>query len=257
MTDQSAFLGDKHKAAIVAMSVSVLLLLPSSLGIGGTIIQQAFAQFNLPLLDEGDTEGGGLVVEDDTTTTTTPSDTTTTPSGTTTTPSGSAGGSDNPAAYLLAERNSNPLRGFMGTTLPAPGAGGNAPADGSGYVVTGRNRIFANDSGVESFVTEMNIAAIDGSSFHNITIREGDPHRFEATAGNGTTSASASMTGNIFVDGAATPAVENAPMTLVVRGQTVALEGIDIDETRITDPTQQQILSIIDGQTIYGTVPRT
>jgi hypothetical protein len=65
------------------------------------------------------------------------------------------------------------------------------------------------------------------------------------------------MTGNIFVDGAATPAVENAPMTLVVRGQTVALEGIDIDETRITDPTQQQILSIIDGQTIYGTVPRT
>jgi len=255
MTDQSAFLGDKHKAAIVAMSLSVLLLLPSSLGIGRTIIQQAFAQFNLPLWDEGDTEGGGLVVEDDTATT--PSDTATTPSGTATTPSGTTGGSDNPSAYLLAERNSDPLRGFMGTTLPAPGAGGNALADGSGYIVTGRNRIFANDSGVESFVTEMNIASIDGSSFHNITIREGDPHRFEATAGNDTTSASASMTGNIFVDGATTPTVENAPMTLAVRGQTVALQGIDIDETRIADPTQQQILSVIDGQTIYGTVPRT
>jgi hypothetical protein len=50
MTDQFAFLGDKCKAAIAAMSLGVLLLLPASLGYGGTIIQEAFGQFNLPLL---------------------------------------------------------------------------------------------------------------------------------------------------------------------------------------------------------------
>ena len=38
MTDQFAFLGDKCKVAIaVAMSLGVLLLLPASLGYGGTI----------------------------------------------------------------------------------------------------------------------------------------------------------------------------------------------------------------------------
>ena len=45
-------------------------------------------------------------------------------------------------------------------------------------------------------------------------------------------------------------------MTLTVRGQTFALEDIDIDETTITDPGQQEIISIIDGQSIYGTFPR-
>ena len=49
MTDQFAFLGDKRKASIAAMYfAAVLLLLPASLGFGGTIIQEAFGQFNLP-----------------------------------------------------------------------------------------------------------------------------------------------------------------------------------------------------------------
>ena len=49
------FLGDARKAAIVlAMSMSVILLLPASLGFGcGTIIiTEASAQFNLPILEE-------------------------------------------------------------------------------------------------------------------------------------------------------------------------------------------------------------
>jgi len=260
MTDQIAFLGDKRKAVFAATGLAVLLLLPASLGFGGTIIQEAFAQFNLPLLEDeetAETEDGDLVVEEGETTTP-PTTTTTTPPTTTTTTPATTGNVD-PAAYMLAERNVNPLRGFIGTTLPEPGAGGNAPTgtDGSGYVVTGRNRIFANDSSVESFVTEMNIAAIDGSSIHNITIREGEPSTFEATAGNDTGSASSSIVGSIFINGAATPAIENVPMTLTVRGQVLAIEGIDIDENAITDPTQRQILSIIDGRTIYGTLPRT
>ena len=55
MTDQIAFLENKRKVAIaVAMSLGVLLLLPGSLGYGGTIIiQEAFGQFNLPLLRRG------------------------------------------------------------------------------------------------------------------------------------------------------------------------------------------------------------
>src|SRR5918998_5402117 len=257
MTDQFAFLGDTRKAAIVAMSLGILLLLPASLGYGGTIIQEAFAQFNLPLLEEDDTEeteeeDGDLVVEEeDTTTTTPPPATTTTPPPATTTT-----GIPDAAAYMQAPVNTDPLRGFVGSTLPTQGAGDNAPTGDSGYVVTGRSRIFANDSGVETFVAEMNVAAIDGSSFHNITIREGSPHRFELTASN-ETSVSSSIVGDIFLNGGPAPVIDNVPMTLAVRGQTFAIEGIDIDETRLTDPGQRETLSIIDGQSIYGTIPRT
>src|SRR5918998_4819148 len=158
MTDQFAFLGDTRKAAIVAMSLGILLLLPASLGYGGTIIQEAFAQFNLPLLEEDDTEeteeeDGDLVVEEeDTTTTTPPPATTTTPPPATTTT-----GIPDAAAYMQAPVNTDPLRGFVGSTLPTQDAGGNAPTGDSGYVVTGRSRIFANDSGVETFVAEMNV----------------------------------------------------------------------------------------------------
>jgi hypothetical protein len=262
MIDQFAFLGDKRKASIAAMSLAVLLLLPASLGFGGTIIQEAFGQFNLPLLEEDTEEDGDLVVEEEETppaTTTTPPATTTTPPATTTTPPATTTTDiPDPAAYVLAPVNTDPLRGFIGNTLPTPGAGGDAaiPADGSGYIMTGRSRIFANDSGIETFLTGMYISAIDGSSFHNITIREGDPHRFEVTAGNETTAASSSVTGNIFLDGSTTPVIENVPMTLTVRGQTLALEDIDIDETTITDPGHRETLSIIDGQSIYGTFPR-
>jgi hypothetical protein len=45
-------------------------------------------------------------------------------------------------------------------------------------------------------------------------------------------------------------------MTISIRGQVLAIEDIDIDETSITDTGQQDILSIIDGQSIFGVVPR-
>jgi len=260
MTDQIAFLGDKRKAVFAATGLVVLLLLPASLGLGGTITQEAFGQFNLPLLEE-DTEGTeeedeGLVVEDEETTPTPPA-TTPTPDTATTFPATAPADIPEPVPYLLAPVNTDSLRGFIGNTLPRQGTGGDAaiPADGNGYIVTGRSRIFANDSGIEAFHSEMYLSSIDGSSFHNITIREGEPHRFEVTSGNDTT-ASASVTANIFLNGSPTPVVENVPMTLAVRGQTLALEGIDIDEAGITDPAQRDILSIIDGQSIYGTFPR-
>ena len=249
MTDQFAFLGDKCKAAIAAMSLGVLLLLPASLGYGGTIIQEAFGQFNLPLLEEEpEEENGGVVVEEETTTTPT---TPTTPDGTTNT-------IEDPSTYLLADLNVDAVRGFIGSTLPTQGAGGNAltPADDSGHIVTGRFRLFANETLVRRFVAEMNVAAIDGSSFHNLTITEGAPHRFDVTQGNGTTAASSSIVGSIFLNGGTTPIIDNVPMTLSIRGSVLAIEGIDIDETRITDTAQGNIIRVIDGQSIYGTIPR-
>jgi hypothetical protein len=105
----------------------------------------------------------------------------------------------------------------------------------------------------------MNVAAIDGSSFHNLTITEGPPHRFDVTEGNGTAAAqaaSSSIVGNIYLNGGTTPIIDNVPMTLSIRGSVLAIEGIDIDETRITDTAQGDIIRVIDGQSIYGTIPR-
>jgi hypothetical protein len=252
MTEQFAFLEDKCKcktAIIAAMTLSVLLLslLLASLGYGGTIIQEAFGQFALPQLEEP---------EEDTTAPPTAPTTPTTPPTTT----NYTNNIQDPSIFLL--------RGFIGSTLPAQGAigGGGAvtpAADDSGHVVTGRFRVFANESLVRRFITEMNVAAIDGSSFHNVTITEGAPHRFQVTEGdNGTTTAtsvpvvSSNILGTIYLDGGATPIIDNVPMTLTVRGQSLAIQGIDIDETRIADTVQRDTISVIDGQSIYGIVPR-
>ncbi|MFL6484948.1 MAG: hypothetical protein ACJ70Z_09575, partial [Nitrososphaera sp.] len=259
---------------VAAISLGVLLLLPASLGFGGTIVQEAFAQFNLPLLEDQGTATGGtdegdgdLTTEGDTgttTTTTTPPNTTTTPPTTTGPPATTANTvqQQDLSTYMMASTNIDAVRGFIGSTLPTQGAssGGGAltATDGSGgHVATGRFRLFANASLVRSFVAEMNIAAIDGSSFHNVTIREGAPHRFEVTAAvNGVAPASASMVGSIFLDGGPTPVIDNVPMRLSINGQTLAIQDIDIDETRLTDPGIRDILGAIDGQTIYGTIPR-
>jgi hypothetical protein len=260
MPKHFAFLGESHKAAIAVMSLGVLLLLlsPASFGFGGTIIiQEAFGQFNLPLLEEEteEEENGGIVVEEEEETTATtpaaPADTTTT----TTTP-------QDLSTYLMAEVNVDPVYGFIGSSLlPTQDVGGNAALtsdDDSAYTVTGRFRVFANETLLRRLVAEMNVAAADGSSFHNITIQEGSPHRFQVTEGNETnTASSSSIVGSIYLNGSPTPAIDNVPMTISIRNQVLAIEGIDIDETRIADPVQRDILSILDGQSIYGTIPRT
>ena len=85
------------------------------------------------------------------------------------------------------------------------------------------------------------------------------PHRFELTeSGNGTTPqqldlippVSSNLMTRIYVD-SNTPIIDNVPMTISIRSQVLAIEGIDIDETRITDTGQQDILSILmDGQSL-------
>ena len=252
------FLGDNHKGAIAAMSLGVLLLLlPASLGFGRTfVIQDAFGQFNLPLLEEEteeeEEEDGGIVVEEE-------------QEEETTTPPPAAAPTDtiqDLSTYLLSEVNVDPVYGFIGSSLlPSQGAGGDTALtldDDSGYTMTGRFRVFANETLFRRLVAEMNVAAVDGSSFHNITITEGSPHRFEVTPGNETnTAASSNIVGSIYLNNSPTPVIDNVPMTISIRGQVLAIEGIDIDEARITDIAQRDILSILDGQSIYGTIPRT
>ncbi|HEX6253742.1 MAG TPA: hypothetical protein VFZ55_05940 [Nitrososphaera sp.] len=220
------------------MSLGVLLLLPASLGFwsGGTIIiQEAFGQLTpAPPLDGGEEDGE----EEEPTT-------------------------------LPASASMFLLRGFIGSSLPVQS--GDIPSENSSsHIVTGRFRVFANESLIHRFVAEMDLAAIDGTAingttFHNITIEETTPHRFELTeSGNGTNTTTATgsippvssdiMT-RIYVD-SNTPIIDNVPMTLTIRSQVLAIEGIDIDETTITDTGQLDILSIIDGQSIYGIVSR-
>jgi hypothetical protein len=45
-------------------------------------------------------------------------------------------------------------------------------------------------------------------------------------------------------------------MTISTSGQVLAIQGISIDESRIIDTTARDVLSIIDGQKIYGTISR-
>jgi hypothetical protein len=76
------------------------------------------------------------------------------------------------------------------------------------------------------------------------------------TEGNETAAASSTIIASIFLDGSPTPVIDSVPMTLTLRGQVLAIQGIDIDEARITDTGQRDIISVLDGQSLYGTVPR-
>ena len=235
MTDQFDFLGEKIKASIAATSLAVLLLLPASLGSSGTVIQEAFGQTTAPPLTGADAGEGGELESTLTT---------------------------NASTFLV--------RGIIGSSLPAPDLGGpsenNNSDSSSSYVLAGRFRLVANQSIVDRFIAEIDLAAANGTTtFHNVTIEDSVPFRFQLTeSGNGTntiagTSSIPPVTSNImtriYVDGN-TPVIDNVPLTISMRGQVLAIEGIDIDETMIADAAQRDILSIIDGQSIYGIVSR-
>ena len=240
MKDPFAIFRNKCSAAIAAMTLGVLLLLPASLGLGGTFVGEAFGQFNLP----------SIPGQEDTTTTPSPPEEDTTPSPPPQTTSPPPQGTENGLTFLE--------RGFIGSTLPTQGG-----STDNTHVITGRFRVYANDSLIQRFVAEMNLAAIDGSSFNNITIEETEPHRFELTQGaNGTTAAagpippvSSNIMTRIYVN-SNIPIIDDVPMTISIRGQALAVDGITVDEARVTDTAARNILSIIDGQSIYGTIPR-
>jgi hypothetical protein len=225
---QFTFLGDKFNTAIAARGLGVLLL-SAILGFGGTIVEETFGQSNLSPPD--------------------------------------GGGEEEPT--LAANASTFLVRGFVGSSLPAQG--GDVPTENSSsHIIAGRFRVFANESLVNRFIAEMDLAAINGAAingtaFHNITIEDTAPHRFELNqSGNGTNTTTATgsippvssnLVTRIYVD-SNTPIIDNVPMTISIRGQVLVIEGVDIDETRITDTGQRDILSIIDGQSIFGIVSR-
>jgi hypothetical protein len=229
MPEHFVFLGDKRKEAIAAtLSLGILLLLPASLGFGGTFVEQAFGQLELipPPAAEQTEQGQQPTLS--------------------------------PSASTLL------LRGIIGSSLPAQG--GDTPTENnssSNYIVAGRWRLFADEGIVTRFVAEMSLAEINGTAFHNITIEETTPHRFELSEiGNGGSTAtpsgsippvSSDIMTRISVN-ANTPIVDNVPVTISLRNQVLAVQDIDIDETTITDTGQLDILRIIDGQSIYGIV---
>jgi hypothetical protein len=238
MSEQFSFLGNKCKEAVAAISLGVLLLLPASLGYGGTIIQEAFGQLEL-IPPNGEPEIGA----------------------------GGGGEEEQEQPTLPAGTSTLLLRGIIGSSLTAQGGGGGGGIttdNSSSYILAGRWRLFVDEGVVNRFVAEMNLAAINGTAFHNITIEETTPHRFELTeTENGTSTSggdgsitpiSSDIMTRISVNGN-TPIVDNVPVTISVRGQVLAIEGIDIDETTITDTGQRDVLSIIDGRSIYGIIP--
>jgi hypothetical protein len=233
MIDQFAFLGHKIKVSISVVSLGVLLLLPATLGFGETIIQEAFGQTIAPPLRERD--------------------------------AGERGEGD---STLTANASTFIVRGIIGSSLPAQDVGVPSENNNSSnsYVLAGRFRVVANQSIVDRFIAEMDLAATNGSTpFHNITIEETSPFRFQLTESrNGTNTTtensfippfSSNLMTRIYVDGN-TPVIDNVPLTISIRGQVLAIEGIDIDETKIGDRSQRDILGIIDGQSIFGIVSR-
>ena len=235
-TDHFDFVRAKfNNIVIAALSLSLLILLPASLGFGGTIVKEASGQFDLPTLNGG---GGGQ-----------------------------ENGGEEVEATLPSTTSTFLLRGIIATSL-SPAQSGDAPAGNNtgtdSYIVAGRWRLFVDEGLVNRFIAEMDLASINGTAFHNITIEDAAPHRFVLMeSGNGTATTtptgsippvSANIMTRISVNGI-TPAIDNVPVTISLRGQVLAIEGIEIDETRLTDTGQQEILRIIDGQSIFGVVP--
>jgi hypothetical protein len=234
-------IGHKYSIGIVPMALAILLLPPSSFGSDkARLIEQAFGQFNFP----SSPEGGSA--------TTSPSE-----QSTTTTPSSSAqpsAGTANGLTFLE--------RGLVGSTLSTQNRGDAANANN--YVANGRFRLYVNQSLLQRFIAEMTLAPIDGSVLNNVTIEESAPHRFEITP-NGTSTVTPTSTGSIppfssrivaRISVNTIPAIDNVPMTISTTGQVLAVQGISINESRITDTAARDVLSIIDGQTIYGTISR-
>ncbi|MEW6604840.1 MAG: lipocalin [Thermoproteota archaeon] len=167
----------------------------------------------------------------------------------TSTPASPTNDTTNGNAITFQNRSTFLLRGLIGTTsLMEDGAGafGNETnQQDSDYVMAGRWRLFVEDGLVQRFVANFTLARTDGSQHYNIIIEDiGTDSEFADDASEITT--------QIYADSTLPTIV--APVTIEVEGRVLRITDIDIDEDDIEDVQQREILSIIDGQSIYGIV---
>lgn len=147
------------------------------------------------------------------------------------------------------------LRGLIGSTIST---GQNANVTGSSiitgaqqanqsdYAVVGRWRMLVNESLVQRFAANLTVARVDGSEYHNNIIIEsiGRPSEFAGNASNILT--------QISTDSSVPGAI--APIRLEIKDRVLEIADINIDENAIAGVEQQNILGIIDGQSIYGII---
>lgn len=140
------------------------------------------------------------------------------------------------------------FRGLVGSMISST----NATADGGqeatqvDYTVTGRWRMFVNDSIVQRFAANLTVARIDGSQYYNIFIE--NVGRESQFSGNST---------NIMVQVFADSNLPSTtfPMRLEINGKVLRIPQIDIGQkTMENDLKQQGSLHVIAGQPIYGIV---
>jgi hypothetical protein len=142
------------------------------------------------------------------------------------------------------------LRGLIGSMISTEqdanitDVTGGQQVNESDYTVTGRWRLFVNESLVQRFVANLSMARTDGSEYHNNIIIEsiGRPSEF---AGN-----SSIITAQVYTDSPLPGTI--VPIRLEIKDRVLTIVDIDIDEGSIEDEEQRNILGIIDGQSIHG-----
>ncbi len=146
------------------------------------------------------------------------------------------------------------FRGLIGSMIPTEqnanstttNAIGVQQVNQSDYTVAGKWRLLVNESLVQRFVANLTVARTDGSEYHNNIIIEniGRPSEFVGNASSVLTQISTNTTSPGAI----------VPIRLEVKDKVLQIADIDIDEGRVEDEEQQNILTIIDGQSIYGIV---
>ncbi|AFU60321.1 hypothetical protein Ngar_c34060 [Candidatus Nitrososphaera gargensis Ga9.2] len=144
------------------------------------------------------------------------------------------------------------LRGLIGSMIIASSSTTtNQNANGTtditdDYIVVGRWRMLVNESLVQRFAANLTVARVDGSEYHNNIIIEsiGRPSEFAGNASNIMTqiSTDSSVPGEVI------------PLRLEIKDRVLEIADINIDENTVEDQELGNILSIIDGQSIFGIV---
>jgi hypothetical protein len=162
--------------------------------------------------------------------------------------SGNQGTNRNVTSVQNASASSLLLRGLIGSALSIQDAnvtGNDGQTIHGDYAATGRWRLFVNESIVQRFVANITLAKTDGSEYHNVLIENiGRDSEFEDTA--------FTITAQIYADSHLPSLI--VPITIEVENRVLRITDIDIDEGGVEDDQQEDILRIIDGQSIYGIV---